>query len=456
MPNWMPFRMAATAVCFSLAATAFAQDFTPAAKTMFRELREQPNDLARYMYLLRATPKLPVSDQPLALQMFASVENELGLYNVALRDFPLRSHVQPDVNLPTPAAWNAKGAADVIADMAANRALVMINEAHHDAHTRQLTLTLLPRLRALGFDYFAVEALSENGEQLMQRGYAVEDSGTEYLREPSYGEIVRTAIKLGFTVVAYDVSTGSREGRESGQADNLYRKTFARDPKARLFVHAGYAHIDKAKGRLGDTQPMAVYLQKLTGIEPMSIDQTQFREQIPAEQDAYRQLVTAFPFDRPFVLINRTTGKPWSDHPDRYDMNVLLPPAGSGIVDSGFLRPESNVRASDRDHLSLPDQIIKQRPNWLARRDDREPYLISSSMCKTTFPCVVDAHVINESADAIAADRYVFMRGDVVSKLYLKPGRYRLRAWGVSNQTLFDQAIEVGDQKQPERKPNRQ
>lgn len=445
MPSWMSSHMAATTICLaaSLSAPAFAQGFSTDATAMFRELRRQPNDLARYMYLLEATPKLPVADQQLALQMFASVENELGLYDEALRDFPLKSHIPPDDSLPTPTEWASTDAADAITRMVTGRRLVMINEAHHDAHTRQLTLALLPRLRALGFDYFAVEALSDKDAQLMQRGYAIEDSGTEYLREPSYGDIVRTAIKLGFTLVAYDVGADSQEGRESGQASNLYRQTFAKAPGARLFVHAGYAHIDKAKRRLGKVRPMAMYLQQLSGIEPLSIDQTEFREQVPPEKDAYRQLVTAFPSDGPIVLINRANGKPWSDHPGEYDMNVLLPPASSGVVDSGFLRPVSNVRASDRDHLMLPDQIIKLRPNWLARQAGRAAYPISATMCKTTFPCVIDAHFIDESSDAIAADRYAFMRGDVVSKLYLQPGSYRLRAWGVNGKTLGEQLITI-------------
>lgn len=443
MPRWICFRIAATAICLavSLTTAAFAQAFSAPSTTMFLELREQPNDLARYQYLLKTTPTLPLADQQLALQMFSSIEDQLGLYNEALRDFPLKSHMLPDTHLPAPADWSATNAVDVITEMAKDRRLVMINEAHHDAHTRLLTLALLPRLRALGFNYFAVEALSDKDEQLMQRGYAVESSGTEYLREPNYGNIVRTAIKLGFTLVPYDVSGSSPSDRESGQAKNLYRKTFASDPNAKLFVHAGYAHIDKASGRLGKVRPMAMYLQHLSGIEPLSIDQTQFREQIPVEDDAYQQLITAFPSDGPIVLINRTSGKPWSDHPDAYDMNVLLPPASTGVVDSGFLRPVTNVRAADRNQLMLRDQLIKLRPNWLARLPDRAPYPISATMCKTTFPCAIDAQLADESNDAIAVDRYVFVQGNAVSKLYLPPGNYRIRAWGANGKTLSEQSV---------------
>lgn len=437
----MIFIMLCLAVPMIPAATA--QTFSSAAIKMFSELRQQPNDLARYVYLVKTMPELPASDRSLAMQMFASAENELGLYNEALRDFPLKSHVAADTTLPAPSDWKPANAADIITELAADRRLVLINEAHHDAHTRQLTLALLPRLRALGFNYFAAEALVNKDARLMRRGYPVISSGTEYLREPSYGDIIRTALKLGFTVVSYDVDDSATQERESGQAHNLYKKVFAKDPNARLFVHAGYAHIDKAKGRLGNTQPMAMYLQQLTGIEPLSIDQTQFREQIPNEPDAYQQLVKDFSLDGPSILVNRNTGKPWSAHPDQYDANVILPPSGQGAVESGYVQPSTIVHDTVRTLPMLVHYTNTQRPKWLTLHDQRLPYTISTTMCKVTFPCVVDAHYADETDESIAADRYAFMQGDTASKLYLRPGRYRLRAWDIRGRTLSEQLITI-------------
>jgi len=448
MPASVLFRMIPVALSviapLALPAQVQAQDFSPAAIEMFHGLRQQPNDLARYVYLVKTAQELSVADRPLAMQMFASVENELGLYNEALRDFPLKSHVPTDTAIPTAAQWKAADAVDAIARQAANRRIVLINEAHHDAHTRQLSLALLPRLRALGFDHFAAEALLDKDTSLMNRGYPTTTSGSEYLREPSYGEIVRTAIKLGFKVVSYDADSRSTQEREAGQARNLYRKVFVKNPDAKLFVHAGYAHIDKAKGRLGSTVPMAMQLQQLTGIEPLSIDQTQFREQIPSEPDAYTALVKAFPSKSPFVLLDRTTGKPWSAHPEQYDINVLLPPAaGQRAVESGYTQPSTIVHDMVRNQPMLAHFVNTQRPEWLTLHGERFPYTISTTLCRVTTPCVVDAHYVDEDANAIAADRYAFMQGDTVSKLYLRPGRYRLRAWDIRGRTLSEQVITV-------------
>ena len=435
--------IALLAILAAFSPSGFTQTFSTAVVRMFHGLQRQPNDLARYVYLVNVLPQLSEADRAIAMQMLSSTEDELGLYNEAIRDFPLKSHNKAGAELPSEKDWKAAEAADVIASMASNRQIVLVNEAHHDAHTRQLTLELLPRLRALGFNYFAAEALLGDDAELMKRGYPLRTSGTEYLREPSYGDIVRQAIKLGYHIVSYDPTGKSEEQREAGQAENLYKKVFAKDPAARLFVHAGYAHIDKAKGRLGAVEPMAMHLKMLTGIEPLSIDQTQFREQIPAEDDEYRYLVREFRPRGPTVLVNRTTGKPWSDNQDRYDMNVILPPTSQGAAESGYVQPTAIVHDMVRAQPMLSRHVNTQRPEWLMLHGQRYPVGISTTLCKATIPCVVDAHEINEPDDAVAADRYAFLQGDSATKLYLRPGRYRLRAWDLQGKTLSEQNITV-------------
>jgi hypothetical protein len=423
-----------------------ARSFSPAMVKMFTELQQQPTDLARYVYLLKLQPRLSTSDLPIALQMVATAENELGLYNEALRDFPLKSRPPANLALPAAAQWQPVDAAAFIGTMAADRRLVMINEAHHDAHTRQLTLALLPRLRALGFNYFAAEALLESDTGLMQRGYPIEASGTEYLHEPAYGEIIRTAIRLGYQVVAYDLDGASPQERESGQASNLYRKVFARDPAARLFVHAGYAHIDKAKGRLGRWRPMAMQLRDMTGIEPLSIDQTQFREQIPGERDDYASLIDRFGPTGPIVLVNRRTRTPWSAAPRLYDLNVILPPAaGQGAVESGYTQPSTIVHDMVRRQSMLTRIVNTQRPAWLALHGQRSPLAVGTALCKVVLPCVVEARYPGEAGDAIAADRYAFMQGDTSARLYLHPGRYRLTARDIGGRVLSERVVSVDE-----------
>lgn len=416
----MPTRFATALLCLSslLAPTATATEtIQPVAHNFFAELAPLPNDLARYQYLHRLMPQLSANDQKQARQFLAFADANLGLYRAAISDFPFTNAAPAGLAMPTPSHWRAGDAVDVIAKLAASRRIVMINEAHHDPHTRLLTLALLPRLRGLGFTHFAAEALDEKDTGLTRRGYPLVASGSEYLREPLYGDIVREAIRLGFVIVPYESFDKTQQVRESGQAGNLYRRVFVADPAARLFVHAGYAHVDKATGRLGDdVRPMAMELKRLSGFDPLSIDQTQFRGVDPARQSQnYRQLIASFHPVKATVLLSRGDGTPWSANPQRYDVSVILP------------------QTSDTP-----------RPDWLRRDRQRHAWPIDTTLCARTRPCVIEARPADEPDDATPADRYTLLDSHARAALYLRPGKYRMRAWDASGRTLGERRVSIG------------
>jgi hypothetical protein len=429
-----------------LAAVSPAFADTPSHDALFQALRPLTGDLARYDYLQRAVPRLPQTDRLLAMQLLAGTEDELGLYNEAILDFPLMPpRVPPGTTLPQPDAWRDADAADVVARLAAGRRIVMVNEAHHDGHTRELTLALLPRLRALGFTHFAAEALGDGDPDLARRGYPNAASGSEYLHEPLYGEIVRTAARLGFVLVPYDGRATDTVARETEQARNLYQRVFKQDPAARLFVHAGYAHVDKAKGRLGSVQPMAAQLARLTGFDPLSVDQTTFRDaRSDNALDPYHRLVAAFRPRRPIALVSRGDGKAWSAAPKQYDVSVILPP---GMPSAAGNEAEHTTWLSFGLN-GIPVNAAKTRPArpaWLDLGGRRHAYPVEAALCRRSFPCVVEAHYADEPDDATAADRYLFDKRSERDALYLFPGRYRLRAFGVDGRTLAERTMVVAD-----------
>lgn len=420
---------------------AVAQSYSPSELRLLRAMERTPSTLARYEYLAREIPSLSGSDRVLALQFLSFSQDELGLYDQAVFSFPLKNELPHDLVLPTPADWRSADAAGTIVALAAKRHIVMINEAHHDAHTRLLTLELLPRLRALGYTYFAAEALGDGDPDLAKRGYPTRQSGTEYLRDPLYGSIVSEAIRLGYTLVPYDNAL-SGQARDTTQAEALYRKVFARNPHAKLFVHAGYAHIDKATGRLGNVRPMAMELQSLTGFVPLSIDQTDFLETGLDTGDAYHRLEHAFPARQPEVLLNRRTSQPWSARPDAYDVNVILPPSlDIDAFGRGKYGYRINTTHGGLAQVAGPDYMA--RPRWLALDGARHPYRINSSLCQGAIPCVIDALRANEPDDAIAADRYAFLGANETTTLYLRPGRYRLRVSTADRRILSERPITV-------------
>lgn len=328
----------------------------------------------------------------------------------------------------TAGAWRVEPAADAILDLAKNRKAVFFNEAHSAPVTRTLTIELLAKLRSEGFNYFAAETLYRNDKELNQRGYPTPDSGF-YIDEPLYGEMVRTALKLGFKVVAYDVeNAGFGDARELAGAQNLYH-VFKQDPNARLVVDAGFAHIQKSGKYLGGSS-MAEFFEKMSGIDPLCVEQTMMIQHARPDQDHpyYSAIIDTYHLKWPIVFVNgRQT---WTLKPKEYDISVVFP--------------------------SYPRNEL--RPDWLALGGLRMPYPVAGDMCRGRFPCLIEARYANEGDDAVAADRALLdiMQpgtniadrvqvdpGTVKSRLFLRPGKYRINAVDRSNRIITSREVTV-------------
>lgn len=369
------------------------------------QAKQLQNPVAVYMLYLKNIVHSSGFMRNLLAQVIAAQESELGNYTQAVQDYPqgapqLTHSAQP---LPDTSTARAEPAAEIIANLARSRRIVMLNEAHHAAQTRLLTLQLLPRLRKLGFNYFAAEALDEKDRDLQSRGYPVHDSGT-YVREPIYAELIRSAIRLGYHVVAYDTTRLDSDPaqREQDQADHLRRRVFDRDPGARLFVHAGYAHVDK-RADYFYTDTLAMRLKHDTGFNPLTIDQTLLREMAPGlEYAGYRTLVQRFDPHGPTVLVMRSSGAAWSLEPEIYDVSVLLPPT----------------------------RLLDGRPSWLTLGGQRRPVSVAENLPRLGLPFLIEARYADESADAVPADREMIVTDKPPPPLFLRPGDYRLDVLG--------------------------
>ena len=356
----------------------------------------------------------------------------IGDYDGAAASFSIAQPKQDDDG-PSPlgAGYTMKPAADVILEMARTRKAVFFNEAHSAPVTRTLTIELLPKLRAQGYNYFAAETLYDTDHDLQKRGYPTAKSGF-YVDEPLYGEMVRTALRLGFKVIAYDVeSAGAGDARERAGAERLYQEVFKKDPNAKLVVNAGFAHVQKSGRYLGGSS-MGEFFKKVSGIDPLTIEQTMLIQHARAEQDHpyYAAVVQQLKPTQPSVFV-ASDGKPWTLKPDKYDISVLFPTY----------------------------EVVKQRPNWLALGGERVVYSVGSEMCRNQYPCMVEAFYAGEDDAAVAADRTVLNvidaqspenqrvlagHGQTQSRLFLRPGSYRIKVSDKSNRQVLSRDITVG------------
>lgn len=357
----------------------------------------------------------------------------LGDYKDAELSFSIQQKTLPD-DRPSPLSqpgWHPVPALDYLPQLAKNCRVVFVNEAHNIALTRTLTVRLLKPLRAEGFSIFAVETLYPSDiVALNHRGYPTAASGF-YMREPIYAEMVRTALRLGYKVVAYEADqfhTG--DAREAQQAEHLLQILKA-NPGAKMLVNAGYAHIQKTGEFLG-AQSMAEHFIKDSGIDPLSIEQTIL---IPHQDKAmnhpdYDAIIAAVSSTQPIVFINKD-GKPWSLRPG-YDASVIFP----------------------------PERFVYGRPTWAGLWGARVPYTVNGSVCERHWPCLVSARYADEPAAAIPADRMVLdpvslmtiddikiTNGDYsipIGQLYLRPDhQYRLTVTDEEGHRIGNTVIKV-------------
>src|SRR6185312_10257007 len=109
-----------------------------------------------------------------------------------------------------------------------------------------------------------------------------------------------------FKVVAYESDKeGNGDVREYAQAKNLYERVFKADPQARLVVNAGYAHIQE-NGRYLGGRSMAQHFRKLSGIDPLTIEQTMLIKHPPGTEDHpyYGAIIAALHPGEPIIFEN--------------------------------------------------------------------------------------------------------------------------------------------------------
>ena len=325
---------------------------------------------------------------------------------------------------------HARPALDTLLSLTKDRRAVFLNESHAQADTRAANFALLEPLRKQGFNYLALEGLGVKknttdgcqadvmtDEALQERGFPTRKTGY-YTREPVFAEFVREAIRLGYRLYAYEAmqydkaKIQTQAMREQGEADNL-ACLFARDPEAKVLLVAGFSHIAENPLLADDEQGWMAYRFKTkTGIDPLTIDTTmllhrQFDGLKYSSKEDDRHTVGAY------ALAN-DAGELLGDSDKGFDVTLYIPPAVS------------------RDAT----------PNWLALGGARLGITVSDELCRGKRPCLIDAHKVEESDDAVASDRCVLHSPDETTcRLYLTPGSHRLQFMDETTTIIGEQTV---------------
>ncbi|GGI56723.1 hypothetical protein GCM10011444_10320 [Winogradskyella haliclonae] len=147
-----------------------------------------------------------------------------------------------------------------------NKKVVMINENHAFPEHRVFTTSLLDSLFKQGFRYLALEDLL-SAKIINQRSTPYLSDGL-YINEVMYSEMVRKALDIGFTMVAYDNNDAWDIRERDSLATQELKKVFEKDLNAKMIIHCGFGHIDESK------KVLASFIKSKLGIDPLTISQT--------------------------------------------------------------------------------------------------------------------------------------------------------------------------------------
>lgn len=320
----------------------------------------------------------------------------------------IASLTEEKVSIENSTATNALSA---IIEEAKKRQIVILNEAHHVSMHRAFAMILARELRKIGYEYLACETFLAENPNPLSDGFVSEESGF-YLNEPMFANFLRDSIKNSWKFVSYesirDPKLTNRERqqiRESNQAKNLYEKILKNNPNAKIFIYVGYGHLQKFPEAIHDTDDsmMAAQLKRLTGIDPLTIDQTTFFQ----HKESQRQIELY-----KFALDKQIDSQPF----------VLK------TLEKEYLKFE--YRKSDIDiqivHPSYSIDPETKRPSWLKSIAGFRPKEIPLSLLPQSGKRLIYAFPFDAPPNSVPADLVIVEAGKPAPKLMLPEGKYRL------------------------------
>ena len=304
-------------------------------------------------------------------------------------------------------------AVDEIVRAAKNKQIVILNENHSASQNRAFATLLVRALKKEGFTYFAAETFAPPAvlADTQKRGYPDRKTGY-YTLDPVFGDLVRQAQNSGYKLVAYETEDEKRppdfvdatNARETAQAHNLIERIFKNDPKARVFIYVGFSHASEVEQKEPDGRAiawMATRLKRETGIDPLTIEQSQLFEPSDAKEDAANaNPVAQFRMTQPTVL-RRANGTYWRTG------------TGAGTMDMQVFHPFVREKQG--------------RPDWLKMNGYRKPFSMDAALVPKTGRVLIQAFASNETSDAaLPVDQILLTANKPVPVLMLPKGKYRL------------------------------
>jgi hypothetical protein len=297
--------------------------------------------------------------------------------------------------------------------------IVILDENHLDPRGRAFGLEVARALRPLGYTVLAAEALrpcADDGEerrrmaQLATDGYARAAGdfySGYYLDDPVFADFIRQSLALGYRPVSYETAGRDETNaqREQSQADNLLHRAVRAFPKAKILVYVGEHHLAERPIESEDKPypKVAELLKRMTGIDPLTIDQAGLSPIPMNRPDADLHAIAAARAAHGSVVLMRH-GRPFT--------TGLL----AGAVDLQVVHP--------------PVRLVDGRPDWMPGMG-RVATPVPRALLPSSGTRLVQAFPANAAADARPIDQILVEAGKPAPSLMLPQGavRYGVQDW---------------------------
>jgi hypothetical protein len=278
-----------------------------AAQSVYQFSPFKGSALEQYRHLKKDSLSYVKEDSCFYFEMYGTIMSFMCEYDRALNVFDKRINSTGSFSLDT-IRYSQKNyccidAKKEILRLAAQHDVLLLNDIHHYPAPRIFLYDILDELRKLGYKYIALEALNEQDTLLGERKYPVVGLTGVYTNEPTFGELVRKALELGFTLIPYDYGFSNMKDRYTVSCSNILSSIKGVNlDESKLIVFGGYGNIEeKTKNRLG------YLLGNALNQDVLSIKSNVYAPRgLCLDNGEFKYLVNEFKIEAPSIIKHRT------------------------------------------------------------------------------------------------------------------------------------------------------
>lgn len=289
--------------------------------------------------------------------------------------------------------------------------VIIINESHVTPYHRTFTSSLLKELYANGYRHLGLEAMNPLDTMLADRGFPTKKTGY-YIKEPEFANMVRNALEIGFNVFGYEDFEAFEKGgefREIGQAKNI-KEVLDKNPNHKVIVHCGHQHASEGENNRIWDKAMARRLSDMTGINPLTINQTKYTEK--SSSKLKNPFLQAFDFEEATVLLDK------NGNPIPYVNN-------NDIMDIAIFHPLTKK--------------VNKRPHW--KFIDKENVNLTFPDIEIDFPVMIFAFSKNDDVSKAIPVDIIELQEKSTINLALKKGDHKLIIANKNEAYMFEHKV---------------